>query len=77
MKVKNITDVDKFLDTLCHCKGDVELVTSEGDRINLKSTLCQHLALKELFSDAKINNVEIIAHEPEDLNKIVNYLIRG
>lgn len=77
MKVKNITDVKKFLETVCNCKGSVELVTSQGDRLNLKSTVCQYLSLTEMFTDAKIDNVEIITHEPEDAQMLLDYLIRG
>ncbi len=77
MKVKNITNVNAFIDVLCHCKGRVELVTGDGDRLNLKSTLCQYIALSEMFSEAKIDEVEIITYEPEDHDKIMEYLIRG
>ncbi len=34
-------DVTKFLAVLDTCEGNVYLVTSEGDRLNLKSKLCQ------------------------------------
>jgi hypothetical protein len=77
MKVKNITDVNKFLEIINHCKGTVELVTTDGDRLNLKSKLCQYIALTQMFSEAKIEEVEIIAYEPEDTNMILEYLIRG
>ena len=39
MKVQNITDIDKFFKVVDSCKGKVELVTGEGDRLNLKSKL--------------------------------------
>ncbi|HHU63758.1 MAG TPA: polya polymerase [Clostridiales bacterium] len=77
MKIKNITDIDKFFETIEQCKGKVELVTSEGDRINLKSKLCQYIMMSKLFSDAKIDEVEIIASEPEDLHRILDYLVRA
>ena len=44
MKVKNITDVEKFFKVIDECKGKVELVTDEGDRLNLKSKLTQYVA---------------------------------
>ena len=49
MKVTHITDIDKFFEVIDSCKGRVELVTGEGDRLNLKSKLspvcisCKHL----------------------------------
>ena len=39
MKIKNINNVDKFFEVVDSCKGKVELVTGEGDRLNLKSKL--------------------------------------
>ena len=36
MKVQNIKDVNKFFEVVDSCKGRVELVTGEGDRLNLK-----------------------------------------
>ena len=39
MKVQNITDIDKFFEVVDRCSGKVELVTGEGDRLNLKSKL--------------------------------------
>ena len=35
MKIQNISDVDKFFKVIDECKGTVELVSPEGDRINL------------------------------------------
>lgn len=77
MKVKNITDVNKFFEVICKCKGKVELITSEGDRLNLKSKLCQYLALTEMFTEARIDEVEIITYEPEDTALLIDYLVRG
>jgi len=76
MKIKNISEPKKFFEVLEKCKGNVELVTSEGDRLNLKSTLCQYIALTQMFKDARIDEVELIVSEPEDLNLLLNYLVR-
>ena len=40
MKIKNITDIDGFFKVIDSCQGKVELITGEGDRLNLKSKLC-------------------------------------
>jgi hypothetical protein len=77
MKIKNITEPQKFFEVLKQCKGKVELVTSEGDRLNLKSTLCQYIALTQMFKDAQIDELDLIVSEPEDLNLLLNYLVRG
>ena len=77
MKIKNITEPQKFFEVLNQCKGSVELVTSEGDRLNLKSKLCQYITLTQMFTDATIDEVELIVSEPEDLSLLLNYLVRG
>ncbi|EIW20684.1 MULTISPECIES: hypothetical protein [Pelosinus] len=77
MKIIGITNVDKFLAVLDKCQGKIELVTSEGDRLNLRSKLCQYLALSKIFSEAKIDEIEIITSEPEDAKLLLEYLIRG
>lgn len=77
MKVQNITDVDKFFKVIESCKGRVELVTGEGDRLNLKSKLSQYVSLANIFSDGTIAELEIIAYEPEDTHKLVEFMING
>ena len=77
MKIKNISEPQKFFEILKQCKGNVELVTSEGDRLNLRSTLCQYIALTQMFKDAQIEELDLIVSEPEDLNLIMDYLVRG
>ncbi len=78
MKVQNITDINKFFDVVNACKGKVELVTGEGDRLNLKSKLSQYVALANIFSkgeEVDIPEMEIIAYEPEDVDRLIQYMI--
>ncbi len=75
MKVKNITNIEKFFSVVDGCKGKVELVTGEGDRLNLKSKLSQYVSLANIFSDGTIDELEIIAYEPEDITKIVDFMM--
>ena len=77
MKVLNIKDVNKFFEVIDSCKGRVELVTGEGDRLNLKSKLSQYVSLANIFSDGTIEELEIIAYEPEDTNKLFEFMIQG
>ena len=74
MKVQNITDIDKFFKVVDSCKGKVELVTGEGDRLNLKSKLCQYLSMGQIFSRQDELHLEIVASEEEDLQKICRFL---
>ena len=77
MKVQNIQDVDKFFEVIDSCEGKVELVTGEGDRLNLKSKLSQYVSLAKIFSDGTIAELEIIAYEPEDTHKLFEFMVRG
>ena len=77
MKITNITDVEAFFKAIGECKGKVELVTDEGDRLNLKSKLTQYVALASVFKDATIGEMELIAEDPEDVRKLVRFLCDG
>lgn len=77
MKVQNITDIDKFFKVIDSCKGKVELVTGEGDRLNLKSKLAQYVSMANIFSDGTISELELLAYEPEDINKLLNFMMNG
>ena len=77
MKVKNVNDVDKLFKVIDECRGRVELVTAEGDRLNLKSKLTQYVALANVFADKTIGEMELIAHEPEDVQKLVMFMYDG
>lgn len=75
MKVQNIKDVNEFFKVIDSCSGKVELVTGEGDRLNLKSKLSQYVSMASIFADNSIAELEIIAYEPEDITKLVNYMM--
>ena len=74
MKIQNITNIEKFFEVVDSCEGKVELVTGEGDRLNLKSKLSQYVSMAKLFSDGTISELELLAYEPEDINKLVNFM---
>ena len=63
-------DVSEFLDVLDTCKGNVFLVTHEGDRLNLKSKLSQLIGLSRLIKGGKITEAYIICDNIEDESKM-------
>ena len=78
MKLKNIQNVDDFFKVIDSCVGRVELVTGEGDRLNLKSKLAQYVSLANIFSNGgEIPQLEIIAYEKEDIDRLVQFMIDG
>ena len=77
MKVSNIKDIAKFFAVVDSCEGRVELVTGEGDRLNLKSKLSQYVSMANIFSNGEIPELEIIAYEKEDTDRLINFMING
>lgn len=75
MKLQHITDVNKFFSVVDSCKGKVELVTGEGDRLNLKSKLSQYVSLANIFSNGDIPELEIVAYDKEDVEKLIEFMI--
>ena len=77
MKVQNITDIEAFFKAVDECKGRVELVTGEGDRLNLKYKLSQYVSMANIFSNGEIPELEIIAYEKEDTDRLIGFMING
>lgn len=77
MKVQNITNIDKFFEVVDRCSGKVELVTGEGDRLNLKSKLSQYVSIANIFSNSEIPELEIVAYEPDDIERLTEFMLKG
>lgn len=70
-------DVVKFLAVLDTCEGNVFLVTNEGDRLNLKSKLCQIVGLTKLIEGGKIAEASIICENKNDESKLFRFNFFG
>ena len=77
MKIQNISDVNTFFKEIDSCKGTVELVSPEGDRINLKSKLSQYLSMANIFSNGYIKELDLVAHDKEDLDRLIKFMYQG
>ncbi|MDO5701895.1 MAG: polya polymerase [Lachnospiraceae bacterium] len=75
MKLYNVKDVNEFFKVIDSCKGTVMLVSPEGDRLNLKSKLSQFVSFSSFFSTGSIPELEIVAYEPEDTKRILDYML--
>lgn len=75
MRVEKIENMQEFFKMIDGCKGRVELLTDEGDRLNLKSKLCQFMSMSQLFAVKDEMHLEIVASEEEDLKKICRFFI--
>ena len=78
MKIQNIKNVEKFFQVVDSCEGKVELITSEGDVLNLKSKLCQYVSLVGIFSnEAYIPELELKAYNENDVKKLIEFMVNG
>lgn len=70
-------DVTKFLAVLDTCEGNVYLVTKEGDRLNLKSKLCQLVGLTKLIEGGMIAEASIYCENKNDEVKLFRFNLFG
>ena len=75
MKLENVNNVDGLFEVLNSCQGTVELVSSEGDRINLKSKLSQMIMTAKLLNQATIKELELFVSDPDDMKKVVSFMM--
>ena len=70
-------NVPEFLKVLDQCKGDVFLVTEEGDRLNLRSKLCQLVGFTKLIEGGSIAEASIVCDNPEDETRLFRFNLYG
>ena len=70
-------DVTAFLAVLDTCEGNVFLVTKEGDRLNLRSKLCQLVGLTQIIEGGKIVEASIICENKDDESKLFRFNFFG
>ena len=77
--IMNLHDIDvtKFLAVLDTCEGNVYLVTSEGDRLNLRSKLCQLVGLTKLIEGVRIAQACIYCENKDDESKLFRFNLLG
>ena len=73
MKLYNIENVEEFMSIVDKCKGTVELVSKEGDRLNLKSKLCQLVGLTALIEGGKIAEAFVMCERETDESKLFRF----
>ena len=66
-------DAEEFLAVLDTCEGNVYLVTNEGDRLNLKSKLCQLIGLTKLVEGGRIAVASIFCDNKDDESKLFRF----
>ena len=77
MKFYHIKDIEGFFNAVGKCKGTVELVTSDGDRLNLKSRLCQYISFAKIIANNNIPEMEIICSDMEDRVNLLSFVMNN
>lgn len=76
MKISNIKNFDSFFSVVDRCKGEVKVISPEGDCIVLNSKLCRFvltaLAEKE---NSILDTLELYCENPEDTALFINYMM--
>lgn len=70
-------DLKDFNEVLASCKGDVFMVTPEGDRLNLKSKLCQLIGFTKLIEGANVAEAHLECADKEDESKLFRFNLFG
>ncbi len=70
-------DLQKFMDAIDQCKGNVYLVTEEGDRLNLKSKFCQLIGITRIIEGGKIGEAKVVCENPEDDSLLFRFNLFG
>jgi len=76
LKMHNI-DVAKFTELIDSCEGNVYMVTPDGDRLNLKSKLCQLIGFTRLIEGGTLAEAELVCDNPADESKLFRYNLFG
>ena len=76
MKFENVKNVERLFQIIRdECSGTVELVSSEGDRINLKSRLSQYISMVRLLDTEFVK--ELVASDPADVDRLLRFMRDG
>ena len=76
VKMHNI-DVAEFSEIINSCEGDVYMVTPDGDRLNLKSKLCQLIGFTKLIEGGNIAEAKLECANPADQQKLFRFNMFG
>ena len=66
-----------FTQIISECEGDVFMVTEEGDRLNLKSKLCQLIGFSTIIQGGTVSEAKIECTNKEDESKLFRFNLFG
>ena len=74
IRVERVNQVSKLFEVIDSCTMNVELVTGEGYCLNMKSKLSQYLSMTRMFSNVDVPQMELIAKNEQDAQKLIDFL---
>lgn len=75
MNIKEIVNLKDFFKAVMECKGTVELITGDGDKLNLRSTLCQYIAMTQMFGEDNNIRWELSLSDQSDYDILKPFII--
>ena len=72
IKMHNI-DVATFTEIIAECEGDVYMVTPDGDKLNLKSKLCQLIGFTALIKGGTLAEASLVCENAADEKKLFRF----
>lgn len=74
MKVFNI-DVESFSKMIEGCKGNVTIITEDGDRLVTNSLLSALVGFAAILKVASMKEIEFECEFPEDKVRVLNFMM--
>lgn len=74
IKVEKVNEVEKLFEVIDSCNTNVELVTGEGDCLNMKSKLSQYLSMTRMFANGDVPQMEFVTNDEQDIKKLKDFL---
>ena len=66
-------ELGEFIKALDNCKGNVYLVTEEGDRINMKSQLCRMIGIHHIIAGGTFSGGKLECENTDDASLLFRF----
>lgn len=70
-------ELGEFIKALDNCKGNVYLVTEEGDRINMKSQLCRMIGIHHIIAGGTFSGGKLECENTDDASLLFRFNLYG
>ena len=75
--LKNISNVNAFVEFVAECEGKIEAISETGERIDLKKKLTEITCLVNTFHDGIIDSIDLEVTSPEDYTRFFYAMMDG